>query len=79
MDTPSRRPKKNQAKPQRKIDPDLSALSFTDLFDLDEIQKLRDVIANATGVASIITKPEAAQVQVRCTTKLAALKHGFRI
>jgi anti-anti-sigma factor len=36
-------------------DLDLSALSFEDLFDLDEIQEIQDAFANATGVASIIT------------------------
>ncbi|MFC1481300.1 hypothetical protein ACFL6E_03530 [Candidatus Neomarinimicrobiota bacterium] len=72
MDTPSRRPKKNQVKPQRRNDPDPSASSFTALFDLDEIQKLQDATANATGVVSIITKPGDTLAQVRYTTKLAA-------
>lgn len=34
---------------------ELSELSFTDLFNLEEIQKLQDAFAEATGVASIIT------------------------
>jgi PAS domain S-box-containing protein len=33
-------------------------LSFANLFDLDEIQKLQDTFAVATGVASIITAPD---------------------
>ena len=36
-------------------DSDSSALCFEDLFDLDEIQKVQDAFATATGVASIIT------------------------
>jgi PAS domain S-box-containing protein len=32
-------------------------LTFTDLFDLDEIQEIQDAFAAATGVASIITDP----------------------
>ncbi len=33
-------------------------ISFADLFDLDEIQKIQDAFAQATGVASIITTPD---------------------
>lgn len=36
-------------------DSDSSTLCFEDLFDLDEIQKVQDAFATATGVASIIT------------------------
>ena len=32
--------------------------TFTDLFDLDEIQKIQDAFAAATGIASIITHPD---------------------
>jgi len=33
-------------------------LGFNDLFDLDEIQKIQDAFADATGVASLILDPE---------------------
>lgn len=36
---------------------DLKTLSFESIFDIDEIQKLQDAFAEATGVASIITDP----------------------
>jgi len=32
-----------------------SGVSFRDLFDLDEVQKIQDAFAAATGVASVIT------------------------
>ncbi|MBU1229082.1 MAG: PAS domain S-box protein [Proteobacteria bacterium] len=35
-------------------------LSFTDLFDLDDIQAVQDAFAQAVGVASLITTPEGA-------------------
>jgi|GEM_PF-2632879 len=34
---------------------DLSSLTFSDLFDIEEIQKIQDAFSSATGVASIIT------------------------
>jgi PAS domain S-box-containing protein len=37
---------------------DISTVKFEDLFDLDEIQKIQDAFASATGVASIITDSE---------------------
>lgn len=33
-------------------------LKFSDLFDINEIQKLQDLFCDATGVASIITSPD---------------------
>ena len=36
----------------------LSDLTFSDLFDVDEIQKIQDAFAESTGVASIITDVE---------------------
>lgn len=38
-------------------DPVESKLSFEDLFDINEIQKIQDIFSAATGVASIITQP----------------------
>jgi len=35
-----------------------SILSFKELFDLDQLQKIQDYFARATGVASIITDPD---------------------
>lgn len=37
---------------------DVNGLTFYDLFELDEIQKIQDAFAAATGVASIITEPD---------------------
>ncbi len=36
------------------------ACTFTTLFNLDEIQKIQDAFASATGIASIITRPDGA-------------------
>jgi PAS domain S-box/diguanylate cyclase (GGDEF) domain/uncharacterized domain HDIG len=35
---------------------------FSELFDLDEIQKLQDLFSAATGVASIITRPDGTPI-----------------
>jgi len=35
---------------------------FTDLFNIDEIQKIQDTFAEATGVASIITTPDGTPI-----------------
>jgi PAS domain S-box-containing protein len=37
---------------------DVDNVAFEDLFNLDEIQKIQDQFAKATGVASIITRPD---------------------
>ena len=37
-------------------------VEFEDLFDLDEIQAIQDSFARATGVASIITKPDGTPI-----------------
>lgn len=37
---------------------DLSDITFDVLFDIEEMQKIQDDFANATGVASLITTPE---------------------
>lgn len=37
-------------------------VNFLDLFDLDEIQKIQDTFAEATGVASIITYPDGTPI-----------------
>jgi len=39
-----------------------SSLSFTDLFDIEEIQKIQDAFAAATNVASIITHPDGTPI-----------------
>lgn len=41
---------------------DSSSISFEDIFDLDEIQKLSDYFALATGTASLITKPDGTPI-----------------
>jgi PAS domain S-box-containing protein len=38
------------------------AVSFEDLFNLDDIQRLQDEFAKATGVASIITRPDGTPI-----------------
>jgi PAS domain S-box-containing protein len=37
---------------------DPAGIDFTDLFNIDELQKIQDTFADATGVASIITYPD---------------------
>jgi two-component system sensor histidine kinase ChiS len=37
-------------------------ISFYDLFDLDEIQKIQDAFASACNIASIITKPDGTPI-----------------
>lgn len=39
-----------------------SAISFNDLFVLDEIQKIQDLFANTMNIASIITKPDGTPI-----------------
>jgi PAS domain S-box-containing protein len=58
-----------------------SAVTFNDLFDIDEIQRLQDQFAKAFGVASVITTPEGVYITrpsnftrlcqniIRCTEK----------
>ena len=41
---------------------DASSISFDELFNLDDIQRLQDEFAKATGVASIITKPDGTPI-----------------
>ncbi|EKD81338.1 MAG: multi-sensor signal transduction histidine kinase, partial [uncultured bacterium] len=40
----------------------IESLQFTDLFDIDEIQKLQDSFADAFGIASIITRPDGTPI-----------------
>lgn len=39
-----------------------SNIRFEDLFDIDEIQRIQDQFASATGVASIITRPDGTPI-----------------
>ena len=39
-----------------------SGVAFEDMFNLEEIQQLQDLFAQATGVASIITRPDGAPI-----------------
>ncbi len=41
---------------------DSAGIRFTDLFNLDEIQRLQDLFSDATGVASIITHPDGTPI-----------------
>jgi PAS domain S-box-containing protein len=41
---------------------DASSLAFEELFNLDDIQRLQDEFAKATGVASLITDPEGTPI-----------------
>jgi len=40
----------------------LNFLSFNDLFDLEEIQRIQDLFSDATGVASLITHPDGTPI-----------------
>ena len=40
----------------------VQSINFGDLFNIDDIQKLQDEFADATGVASIITKPDGTPI-----------------
>lgn len=41
---------------------DASDLTFADLFNLDDLQQLQEAFARATGVASIITRPDGTPI-----------------
>jgi len=41
---------------------DIENIAFEDLLHIDDIQKIQDGFANATGVASIITKPDGSPI-----------------
>lgn len=41
---------------------DLDAIEFSDLFNIDQLQQLQDELAGATGVASIITRPDGTNI-----------------
>ncbi|PKL44979.1 MAG: hypothetical protein CVV41_02515 [Candidatus Riflebacteria bacterium HGW-Riflebacteria-1] len=41
---------------------DVKSIDFTELFDLDEIQKLQDAFSEAFGIASIITRPDGTPI-----------------
>lgn len=41
---------------------DITNVHFSDLFNLDEIQKIQDTFADATGVASLITDPNGVPI-----------------
>ena len=37
-------------------------IQFTDLFNIQDIQRIQDVFSKATGVASLITKPDGTPI-----------------
>lgn len=41
---------------------DASTVRFEDLFDLDEVQRLQDLVSEAFGVASLITRPDGTPI-----------------
>ena len=41
---------------------DIKEIVFTDLFNIDDLQKIQDTFADATGVASLITSPDGAPI-----------------
>jgi PAS domain S-box-containing protein len=41
---------------------DAEGIQFTDLFNVDDLQKIQDIFAEATGVASIITTPDGTPI-----------------
>ena len=40
----------------------ITDIQFSDLFDLDNIQRIQDLFADATGVGSIITYPDGTPI-----------------
>ncbi|MBN1166253.1 MAG: PAS domain S-box protein, partial [Methanospirillaceae archaeon] len=46
----------------RTIPPDDTDVSFEDLFDINEIQRILDEFSEATGVASLITRPDGTPI-----------------
>ena len=60
--------KKNEKALQEKINiltqplDDVSGIHFEDLFDLKTVQEIQDAFAEATGVASIITRPDGVPI-----------------
>lgn len=60
-----------------------SDISFSELFNLDEIQRLQDEFAQATGVASIITHPDGTPITAPsnfcrlCSTIIRATEKGL--
>ena len=40
----------------------IGGIQFSDLFDLNELQKIQDLFSDATGVASIITRPDGTPI-----------------
>jgi PAS domain S-box-containing protein len=41
---------------------DLSNIQLEDIFNIDEVQKIQDAFAKATGVASVITRPDGTPI-----------------
>jgi len=41
---------------------DAAAIRFSDLFNIEDIQRIQDTFADATGVASIITRPDGTPI-----------------
>ena len=39
-------------------------ITFDDIFEVEEIQRIQDAFAQATGIASIITRPDGAGVSL---------------
>jgi PAS domain S-box-containing protein len=40
----------------------MNEIQFSDIFDLNDIQRIQDIFADATGVASIITQPDGTPI-----------------
>ena len=59
MNKPANNGTKNEATYPEDI---IANFEFTDLFDIDEIQLIQDSFCKATGVASIITKPDGTPI-----------------
>ncbi|MFZ4401632.1 MAG: PAS domain S-box protein [Bacteroidales bacterium] len=52
----------NKTEPTSNINETFSGISFFDIFDLDEIQHLQDIFAEANSIASIITYPDGSPI-----------------
>ena len=43
-------------------DSDKNGIKFSDVFNLEDVQRLQDLFSSATGVASIITDPDGTPI-----------------
>ena len=54
---------KEEPKRKNKKTENLIEIQFIDLFNLEKVQQMQDLFADATGVASIITHPDGTPIK----------------